>query len=1457
MSAFSKRARRSAAVGIAAFALVAAGGGGLPYLSNPAAHAADPTGAVVPAAPGSSVDNAINADAFDISHAGQPGFLPEWARREDTFDRSQGGGTITGIVNVADNAIVNQTNGGANNTAAPGGITVYMQWMDTDGQISPIYKTRTYDANDLGDNPQGAYGFAVPTWTDDNGVLHAFVPKLVDGPQVRMWFEPYLSEAGNEIAPLRTALHAPMSFIKMNNLTGSYSVVMRINNYWNNLTLTGYEMPGTAKIVDDNPSTFSYMTKPKDEWHTSPMVSVEEPSDKSSAIYGGVFPQTSQNWGSIGTAPGYGNATDADFQSLDGYSVVFTSLTFAGVQAVQAIRARPPETIASETAKLFKEHPEYIAETVQTPIRPDNGRFFVKFQTPLDETTRQYLYGFVMDPNGNIDPSISRFSTPIFASVNGNSSLSAAPVPQPLPAVSGWNNVFFAINPYVNPIINIPDYDTQGRPAVAGDQVKVQITGTLSPGGTVIRWKDQDGNILDEPAPVTIDSTDDPNIAKATFTVPDDAQNGQHYTVELVKAGDVISQDDFAVNAPQADPSQLFYQGVKLVDGNGDPIDAGQFVGDDGAVLSDGSSSRDDGELQVTYQGNTADLSTLGVTVTDAEGNTYDANKGETGASSAWQGAYGSPVVRNFGGTLFGTASGSNTYGVSISENIPFWAPVTKGADLVSGDDSLTLDGATSTRYVVLGFDGNNNGIADVDEAPVADYTPVYGSEPVVKAGDQAGQTSDVSYDGTAPEDGVATYALQDGYTAPDGWTVTVDSTTGQVKAVAAAPGADGADDEEISVPVTVTYSDGAVTDTATAKFLLDSDSDGIPDTTDPDDDNDDVPDVQEQADGTDPKDSADKIATKDRVEPSYGDATVEQGKFAVVDAPTFHDQDDSSATADIPDGTKFQRTDQTPSWATVLGDGTIIVVPGTDVDADTYEVPVEVKYADGSSDTVNATVAVTAAEEASEEEPATPANTVASQYDPKYDAIPSVLQGKQGTIAKPSFYDENGKKVDLPDGVTVTFADGDNFDWTTMADDGSFTVSPAIDQPIGEYDIPVTVTYAKNGETDSSETVLATFIVTPVNDYKPNYGGEAPVVKAGDETGKTVQVSYTGTAPKDGVASYQLKDGWTPPKGWTVDVDPKTGTVTAKAGPAGPDGADVETLEVPITITYNDGAVTDEVTATFLLDTDGDGIPDATDPDDDGDNVPDEQETADGTDPKDPGSKRPATDGADPNYPGGSGNPGTTVKVPGPTFDDPMTKDTVEKNPAPEGTTFAPGDPDQPGVSVDSNTGEVSVVVPKDAKPGTKITVPVVVTYPDKSTDETSVTVTVGNPPAYDSGTAKPGESVTLANKGGAVPDGSSVTVEGPGTATVGEDGSITVTPNKDAKPGEKVTVSLKDPDGNVIATVSVTVATPDVTNAADTTLTRPVSLPDTGALGPIGAIGLIAALFGLTAFTWRRNRK
>ena len=96
-----------------------------------------------------------------------------------------------------------------------------------------------------------------------------------------------------------------------------------------------------------------------------------------------------------------------------------------------------------------------------------------------------------------------------------------------------------------------------------------------------------------------------------------------------------------------------------------------------------------------------------------------------------------------------------------------------------------------------------------------------------------------------------------------------------------------------------------------------------------------------------------------------------------------------------------------------------------------------------------------------------------------------------------------------------------------------------------------------------------------------------------------------------------------------------------------------------------------------------------------------------------------------DPHYTGKSGKPGETVQIDAPKF----TKEGQTGNvPAPNGTKFANNKPSQTNVTVDPNTGAITVVIPQDAPVGSTITIEVDVTYPDDSNETVEVTVTVSD---------------------------------------------------------------------------------------------------------------------------------
>ena len=724
-------------------------------------------------------------------------------------------------------------------------------------------------------------------------------------------------------------------------------------------------------------------------------------------------------------------------------------------------------------------------------------------------------------------------------------------------------------------------------------------------------------------------------------------------------------------------------------------------------------------------------------------------------------------------------------------------------------------------------------------------YEPAYEGKLVVPGEETKSSPTFTDKDGKdakAPEG--SKFKITDGFTAPEGYEVKIDENTGEITVTFPDKSKLNKDTvEEFDVPVTVTYPD-KTTDEVKANFKLDTDGDGTPDTTDEDDDNDRIPD----GDDSNPK----VPNANDHFEPGYKDGSGKPGSDVKIDAPTFKDKDGKDTKA--PEGTKFTPGENAPDGVTIdENTGEITVsIPEDAKPGDKITVPVVVTYPDGTKDTVDVTVTV--------EQPDAPAPKQNEEFEPGYEDG-SGKPGDEVKVPAPEFKDKDGNPTDAPDGTK--FTPGDNAPDGVKVDEntGEITVPiPDDAKPGDKITVPVVVTYPDG----SKDTVDVTVTVE-----QP----DAPAPKQADE----LEPKYNDGAGQPGTTAPVDAPTFTNKDGDTVTVPEGTKFTTGKDGvevaedgslkvqiPA--DAKPGDKITVPVTVTYPDGS-TDKVDVTVTVTNpdakpewgNGEGEPGAkvTVPNTGGD-VPegsttevegpgkveigengelivtiDEnakpgdkivivvkdpegnkigESTVTVTEPSKPDSKQ--NENFEPGYEDGSGKPGDEVKVPAPEFKD------KDGNPtdAPDGTKFTPGDNAPDGVKVDENTGEITVPIPEDAKPGDKITVPVEVTYPDGSKDNVDVTVTVEKPadkpvekPDWKDDKGQPGDKVEIPNTGGPVEDGTTVETEGPGKAEIDEDGNLIVDIDKDAKPGDKVVVIVKDKDGNEIDRVVVEVEKPE----------------------------------------------
>ena len=440
--------------------------------------------------------------------------------------------------------------------------------------------------------------------------------------------------------------------------------------------------------------------------------------------------------------------------------------------------------------------------------------------------------------------------------------------------------------------------------------------------------------------------------------------------------------------------------------------------------------------------------------------------------------------------------------------------------------------------------------------------------------------------------------------------------------------------------------------------------------------------------------------------------------------------------------------------------------------------------------------------------------------YDPAYDAK-TVAAGKTATTS-PVFTDYDGNAVDLPEGVSFTIAgaDGSATDgWATLdKTSGQLTYTPAKDQAAGQYYVPVTVTY----QDGTSEIVNA--LVTVTNDAQ-DYTA----------TGGTVTKGYGEATTAEDVTS-QVTTNYPADKA----VQP---TITVDNPAELPDGQTPGDYTVPVTVTYPDGTTDSTTVKVTVLDKIIDVTTDPSKPTPEGyvrvtlaigegvdgsgkvydvkkgealaaDNLPaitakdgykDAQWPAAATQAVSESTTFTvtATKIADnelnnPSYDDVDVPAGSTA-----TTDPSFTDQDGNKVTPPADTTFAGGEGIPDWATVDGSTGTVTVAPGTDTPSG-EYEVPVTVTYPDGSTDTTTVHVTVTNDAAdY---TAQGGELT-----------------KGYGEATTADDVTSQVTTNYPADKADQPAITVDNPaelpDGQTPGnyTIPVTVTYPDGTK--DTT--------------------------------------
>ncbi|WP_419791738.1 Rib/alpha-like domain-containing protein [Staphylococcus chromogenes] len=1104
-------------------------------------------------------------------------------------------------------------------TPVPEGTPVYMQWIDTDGAVSPIYQASTTNQLSSVDGSQvgpGAYAFDLrEPWVDANGTSHTY--RAIDGQYYRLWINDFTTANGNTATMLRQAGgFYPDTFV--NSVTGS-----NLGQF----PLIGTNMQRTGIFMSIVP-TNNYMTT--NNWIVDNQGPLTNPSTTTSVndfISGKVWLESGAgDYANSATGPNYNAPSDV---AGAGYQVVMSSLTAEGAKAYDAyINSLPKDQQTAAARTLLQANPQYISATV-TGYTDANGNYTLRF--PSGALDLNHVYGYVLDPKGNLVKSYSAFTTPLFRPADANLSFTPQTAPYVRPVRHAWVNVNFAVVGTNLTNINITNFDVTANPAKPGDVAYVDVTTTaLSPLPTYVEWRDSAGNVVQRSAQVT---TEQEAEVAGTFTIPTNAKSGEVYTVYIVSGGNDIAADSLIV---QVDQNSATYQPTypTTTVSQGQTLVVNPPLNNDGTTLPTGTSF-ESGNNVPTWATVNADGSITVAPDAAVTPGSYNVPVVVTYPDGSRETVYAPVTVKAPDATVYNptatpvdTPYGTATTADQVTSNVTIPGyPTTGPQPVISVNDPSQLpdgttpgtvnvpvtvtypDGSTDqiTVPVTTGqpqatqFDptvtpvNNPYGTATTADQVTSNVTipgyPTTGPQPVITVNDPS-QLPNGTTPGTVNVPVTVTY--------PDGSTdqITVPVTTGQPQATTYQPVGD-----QVNNPFGTPTTENQIVDAVIIPGYPTTGPQPVISVNDPST----LPDGQ-------------KSGTVDvSVTVTYPDGSTDQITVPVTTGNTQATQYDPTATpVTNPYGTPttqdqvlsnvtvpgFPTTGAQPSYT--LADGATLP-DGTQ--SGTYNVPVVVTYPDGSKDTISVPVTVGDAQAVTYEPTATPIDKNYGSATSEADVVSAVTvpnfptTGDQPTITVDD-------PTTLPDGQTP----------------GNYNVPVTVTYPDGSQDhisVPITVGSTEASTYQPTATAVETPFGTPTtadevigNVTIPEYPttGEQPVITVDDPTtlpdGQTpgnYTVPVTVTYPDGSQDHITVPVTVTPSQASTYNpttgvVNNPYGTPTTEAqvtsevtvtgypstGPqpvitvdnpaALPDGSVTGTVDVPVTITYPDGSV-DHVT--------------------------------------------------------------------------------------------------------------------------------------------------------------------------------------------------------------------------------------------------------------------------------------
>ncbi|QPS60315.1 YPDG domain-containing protein [Corynebacterium minutissimum] len=547
MKSFNRAARRrgtSIAAAALSVALVA------PFVHpvvspQSAAEAQAQTSGTVAATPATDPSKLIEADGIANGYV------------DSRTDMTNAFATLSGVIGLKETSASTSLIG----TMGVNDATVYMQFKDVDGTISPIYTAKSHQLGSAAGNyvfdlrakdedgnllshpdspvPGGEYSFV-----DANGKPHLF--RAERGQEYRLWVDSPLEneETGNDLGYVRQAGGGvPGAWAPVTQGTANGAFYLEGTN----MQRTGVFLEERAPSVSEN----SYMVSPE---FSMDKLGYEKPA-------AGMTPYTftGRVWSDAEGGPDRNETGplykwDGD-QPIEGAKVYASVLSDDGIKEYDrlAIADMPYREQAAATKAMIENMrangKEPILKTVGAETDAE-GRYTIRMGQIVEDRPAKYTYIWA-ENDGKVLNSFGGFPTPVFQKVNGNAGENpnwGGDVGIPSFAKQRWYNINFAEVQADIANLDIVNYDSYLNPADLPEGInnlepaKVKLTGALPfSGENKIRWIGPNGKQIGEDC--AVDTLAD---ADKCSLPPRDFKNPGTYVAQLVNAYDVVvGQDSF------------------------------------------------------------------------------------------------------------------------------------------------------------------------------------------------------------------------------------------------------------------------------------------------------------------------------------------------------------------------------------------------------------------------------------------------------------------------------------------------------------------------------------------------------------------------------------------------------------------------------------------------------------------------------------------------------------------------------------------------------------------------------------------------------------------------------------------------------------------------------------------------------------------------------------------------